>query len=89
MNSYPTRTLKIKTPAGASPVERRRAAIKSLVEDRNELQKLISGMEKYGGNFAKCIAAALVAADANNKAKLLYSFPEFVEKYGPGGLFNN
>lgn len=41
---------------------------------------------KYGGGFMQRLAAAGIAADADNKAKILQTWPEIVSTYGPSSV---
>lgn len=41
-------------------------------------------MSHFGGNFERHLAAACIAADPSNRARLLEAFPEVQEKWGPG-----
>lgn len=44
-------------------------------------------MQRFGGNFVHHLACALRHADADNRERLLATFPEIVEKYGPESSF--
>lgn len=50
-------------------------------------EKLITirAMDAYGGSFVKALARAWLLADENNELRLEKAFPEYMEKYGPGG----
>jgi hypothetical protein len=49
----------------------------------------VETMHKYGGNFYKKIADALLAADPENRKKLLSCFPKILQDYGPESKFNS
>lgn len=46
---------------------------------RNELIKLVDGLEQRGG-FAHALGQALLLADKNNLEKLLAAFPELIKQ---------
>ena len=52
-----------------------------------EFHAMIVRMDTYGGSFASSIAQALRFADPTNREKLLTTFPDLVEKYGPTSKF--
>ena len=55
----------------------------------DQTYRLCEVMRKYGGHFCTKFADLLSVADASNRQRLLEAFPELVEKYGPGGMFDN
>lgn len=52
-----------------------------LAEQR--LYNLAEAMSKFGGSFAKAIAAAFYRADKNNRKKLLDAFSDLFDEYEP------
>jgi len=54
----------------------------------DELWKMISRMEKYGGSFVQALANAFKYADPTNREKLLNAFPDYVNQYGPNSTFS-
>lgn len=42
---------------------------------------MLTAMKNSGGSFVKCLAAAMLNADAENYAKLVMAFPEYVADY--------
>lgn len=44
-------------------------------------------MREYGGHFCQKLADAYCAADLTNKAKILNTWPELYEQYGPNSRF--
>ena len=46
---------------------------------RNELIKLVDGLEQRGG-FAHALGQALLLADKNNLEKLLTAFPDLLQQ---------
>lgn len=53
----------------------------------DEVCKMISRMETYGGGFVVALAQAMRKADQSNKNRLILAFPEYVEEYGPNSIF--
>jgi len=53
----------------------------------NEISDMISRMEKYGGSFVVALANAFKYADPDNRRKLLSTFPNYVNEYGPNSKF--
>jgi hypothetical protein len=47
----------------------------------------VETMRRYGGGFCKKLADAYSVADLSNKAKILNTWPELYEQYGPGSRF--
>lgn len=54
---------------------------------QKEFHILIANMERYGGNFCRHLAAAIMFADRENRDRIFKAFPEIIEKYGPCGQF--
>ena len=52
-----------------------------------ELYATLECMEINGGNFAAQLVRAFKAADPANRKKILDTWPELFEKYGPNGIF--
>jgi 2-oxo-4-hydroxy-4-carboxy--5-ureidoimidazoline (OHCU) decarboxylase len=52
-----------------------------------EFHAMIICMDTNGGSFVSSIAQALRFADPTNREKLLTTFPDLVEKYGPTTKF--
>lgn len=54
-------------------------------DERSEIvvtdYELFMAMEKFGGSFAKAIAAAAFRADEPNRQKLKAAFPELIDEY--------
>lgn len=48
---------------------------------------LVDAMHRYGGGFVNALASAMERADGRNRQRLLDTFPDIVNDYGPGGLF--
>lgn len=48
---------------------------------QQEKIRLVTLMQRYGGNFASCLAQAMIAADPQNFQRLCDAFPDIVEKY--------
>lgn len=44
-------------------------------------------VQEFGGNFAKKLACAALAADAKNRQIIFDAFPWIVESYGPNTDF--
>jgi len=44
-------------------------------------------METNGGRFVSSLSIALRYADPSNRQRILSTFPEIVEKYGPNTIF--
>jgi hypothetical protein len=57
--------------------------------NNDQTYRLCEVMRKYGGHFCTKFADLLSVADASNRQRLLEAFPELVDKYGPGGMFDN
>ena len=55
--------------------------------DHDEKLKMCHRMRAYGGSFMRALAEAIILADGRNLEKLLLTFPEVVEKYGPNSPF--
>lgn len=53
----------------------------------NEISDMISRMEKYGGSFVVALANAFKYADPDNRKKLINTFPNYVNEYGPNSKF--
>ena len=53
----------------------------------DELYKMTLRMEKYGGAFVQALANAFKYADSTNREKLLNTFPDYVNEYGPNSPF--
>ena len=53
----------------------------------DEVYEMILRMESYGGGFVVALANAMRKADSFNKNKLILTFPEYVEEYGPNSKF--
>ena len=54
-------------------------------------EKLITirAMDAYGGSFVKALAQAWLLADEDNCRRIEAAFPEYMQKYGPGGALAN
>jgi hypothetical protein len=48
----------------------------------------IRNMKAYGGGFVKALAEAFLLSDENNQKRIEDAFPEYMDKYGPKGVFN-
>ena len=53
----------------------------------DELFRTTEAMQRFGGNFAHYLALTIRYADSDNKQKLLSTFPEIIERYGPQTYF--
>lgn len=51
------------------------------------IHETIERMEAYGGAFASALAVAYTKADPANKQRIIHTWPELFEKYGPKGIF--
>ena len=51
------------------------------------IHETIERMEAYGGGFASALAVAYTKADPANKQRIIDTWPELFEKYGPTGIF--
>lgn len=45
-------------------------------------------METYGGKFVSSLAIAIRYADPSNRQRILSTFPEIIEKYGPRSVLS-
>lgn len=54
----------------------------------DEVWKMISQMEQYGGSFVKALANAFKYADPDNRQRLIDAFPDYVKEYGPNSKFS-
>ena len=52
-----------------------------------QFTELVTRMETMGGSFISALGLALRYADPKNSQRLLDTFPDVVEKYGPNGMF--
>ena len=52
-----------------------------------QFHAMLTLMKSHGGSFVSAIAEALRFADPSNREKLLTTFPDLVEKYGPTSKF--
>lgn len=48
-----------------------------------EIFELTERMVQYGGSFVQALGICIRRADRTNKQKLLDTFPEYVQEYGP------
>ena len=55
----------------------------------DEVWKMVSKMEEYGGSFVKALANAFKYADPDNRQKLIDAFPGYVKEYGPNSQFSS
>lgn len=46
--------------------------------------RIIDAMRRNGGNFARCFADALAAADPLHRSRLFTAEAELITEYGPG-----
>jgi len=46
--------------------------------------RIIDAMRSNGGNFARCFADALAAADPQHRSRLFTAEAELIAEYGPG-----
>ncbi|QDP50031.1 MAG: hypothetical protein Unbinned3459contig1000_41 [Prokaryotic dsDNA virus sp.] len=51
------------------------------------LDQTLDRMETYGGGFVKGLAALYRRSDLRNQQKILTTWPELFEEYGPNGIF--
>lgn len=51
------------------------------------IYETIERMEAYGGGFASALAIAYTKADPSNKQKIIQTWPELFEEFGPKGIF--
>jgi len=54
----------------------------------SEIYQLTACMETYGGKFVSSLAIAIRYADPSNRQRILSTFPEIVEKYGPRSVLS-
>lgn len=47
----------------------------------DDILKIATNMQLYGGHFAQYIGKALIHADSGNRDRLAQAFPELFEKY--------
>ena len=54
----------------------------------NHDEKLVTirAMTMYGGSFVNALAQAWLLADEDNCRRIEAAFPEYMKKYGPGGV---
>lgn len=52
-----------------------------------QFTELVTRMETMGGSFISALGLALRYADPKNRQRLLDTFPDVVDKYGPNGMF--
>ena len=57
--------------------------------NNEQTYKLCETLRKYGGGFCTKFADLLSVADQSNRQRLLSAFPDIIEKYGPGSMFDN
>jgi hypothetical protein len=55
--------------------------------DSKQTIHTILTMSNFGGNFERHLAAACLAADPENRLRLLDAFPSIEAKYGPNTKF--
>jgi hypothetical protein len=55
--------------------------------DARQTIHTIHTMSQFGGNFERHLAAACLAADPDNRQRLLDAFPSIEAKYGPDSRF--
>jgi 2-oxo-4-hydroxy-4-carboxy--5-ureidoimidazoline (OHCU) decarboxylase len=55
--------------------------------DTRQTIHAIHTMSQFGGNFERHLAAACLAADPDNRQRLLDAFPSIEAKYGPAADF--
>lgn len=55
--------------------------------DSDEKFYTIKAMQQFGGGFVSALAAALSRADAQNTARIVAAFPDYIKEYGPKSKF--
>ena len=53
----------------------------SNIISQSEKIRLVTLMQRYGGNFVSNLAQTMIAADPDNFQRLCNAFPEIVDKY--------
>ena len=53
------------------------------------IEATVQRIETFGGSFAKQLMAAYRAADIDNKQRIIDSFDDLFDKYGPNGIFES
>lgn len=53
----------------------------SKIISQSEKIRLITLMQRYGGNFVSNLAQTMIAADPDNFQRLCNAFPEIIDKY--------
>lgn len=51
------------------------------------IYQTLDRMSTYGGGFVLSLAALYRRSDASNKQKILNTWPELFEEFGPNGIF--
>ena len=58
--------------------------------NQSEIFRTLQTASKYGGGFMQLLARAAIVADPDNKAKILKTWPEIINTYGPNSaLYKN
>lgn len=54
---------------------------------QQEIYQTIRAMKKYGGDFVSRLGDAMLYADGHNLQRLIDTFPDYMESYGPASNF--